>query len=156
MAKDKEVAVKRSRDVAPQRLDQQIERLFEDFLGRRWLRPFGGAGPEFDTNAPRVDIVDRDSDVLVRAEMPGMAKDDIEVSVSDSSITVKGSMRKEEEQEEGDYHRREIVSSFVSRTLPLPCDVDGERAKARLKDGMLEITLPKSEKAKRKRIDVES
>lgn len=159
MAKDKEVAVKQSGDAAPQRFDQQVERLFEDFFNRRWLRPFSDwslADTRLDSQAPKVDVMDREDEVVVRAEMPGMTKDDIDVSVSDNTVTLKGAMRKEEEKEEGDYYRREIISSYVSRTVPLPCEVDGEQAKARLKDGMLEITLPKAAKAKRKRIDVES
>jgi HSP20 family protein len=157
MAKEKEVAVRQANDAAPQRFDQQFERLFEDFFNRRWLRPFSGAlGGEFESRAPRVDVVDRDDDLLVRAEMPGMSRDDIDVSVTDNAVTVKGSMRKEREDAEGDYHRREIVSSFVSRTVPLPCNVEAGQAKARLKDGMLEVTLPKAEQSKRRRIDVES
>jgi len=159
MAKDKPVTVKQAGEAAPQRFDQQVERLFEDFFNRRWLRPFAnlasGESP-FESRAPRVDVVDLADDLLVRAEMPGMGKDDIEVSVSDNTVTLKGSVRREQEADEGDYHRREIFSSLVSRTVPLPCAVDGDRAKARLKDGMLEITLPKAEAAKRKRIDVES
>ena len=159
MAKDKEVAVKQAGDVSPQRLDQQVERVFEDFFNRRWLRPWADwslADSPLSTRAPKVDVMDRDSEVVVRAEMPGMSKDDIDISVSDNTVTLKGSMRKEEEKDDGDYHRREIVSSYVSRTVPLPCDVNGDQAKAKLKDGMLEITLPKAEKAKRKRIEVES
>lgn len=158
MAKDKDVPVKQSAETSPQRFDQQIERLFEDFFNRRWLRPFSDwPGLErLDTKLPRIDVVDRENELVVRAELPGMSKDDIDVSVSDDTITLKGSSRKEEEKDEDNYHRREIVSSFISRTLPLPCEVDGERAKAQLKDGMLEVTLPKVEKAKRKRIQVES
>ncbi|MFU8813980.1 MAG: Hsp20/alpha crystallin family protein [Pseudomonadales bacterium] len=159
MAKDKDVAVRQSGEGSPQRLDQQVERVFEDFFNRRWLRPWMDwslAESPLSTRAPRVDVMDRDSEVVVRAEMPGMSKDDIDISVSDNTVTLKGSTRKEEEKDEGDYHRREIVSSYVSRTVPLPCDVNGDQAKARLKEGMLEITLPKAEKAKRKRIEVES
>jgi HSP20 family protein len=159
MAKDKQVPVKQAGEVPPQRFDQQVERLFEDFFNHRWLRPFSGFGSgetPLGSRTPRVDVVDRDNDLLVRAEMPGMAKDDIDVSVSDNTITLKGSVRKEQEEDEGDYHRREIFSSYVSRTVSLPCAVDGDRAKARLKDGMLEVTLPKAETARRKRIDVES
>jgi HSP20 family protein len=158
MARDKEVDVRRSNQAPPQRLDQQVERLFEDFFNRRWLRPFasfGSGDPQIEARVPRVDVVDRDDDLLLRAEMPGMSKDDIDVSVSDNSVTVKGSVRKESEESEGDYHRREIVSSYVSRTVPLPCSVDGDKAKARLKDGMLEVTLPKVASSKRKRLDVE-
>lgn len=156
MAKDKRPPAKQSA-ATPQRLDQQIERLFEDFFNRRWPAP--GRWPRWDeveSTTPRVDVVDRENDVLVRAELPGMSKEDVDVSISGDAITIKGSTRKEEEHEDGDYHRREIVSSTVSRTVALPGEVDGDQAKAQLKDGMLEVIIPKVEKAKRKRIQVGS
>ena len=158
MAKDTDVPVKQSqsRENAPVRFDQQIERLFEDFFNRRWLRPAEWPLWEgFEAKTPRVDVLDRENEVLVRAELPGMSKDDIDVSVSGNTVTVKGTTRQEEEKEAGDYHRREIVSSYVSRTVTLPSEVDGDQAKAQLKDGLLEISLPKVEKARRKRIQVE-
>ncbi|MFW6093014.1 MAG: Hsp20/alpha crystallin family protein [Pseudomonadota bacterium] len=159
MARDKDVPVKKGGESSPARFDQQIERLFEDFFNRRWLRPFTDwpdAETRLDTRTPRVDVVDRESEVVLRAEMPGMTKDDIDVSVSDGSVTLKGSSRKEQETDEDDYHRREIVSSYVSRTVPLPSEVDADQCRAQLKDGMLEVTLPKAEKSRRKRIQVES
>lgn len=160
MAKDKEVSVQKAAESAPQRFDQQIERLFDDFFQRRWPRPFGLEWPSFgtrlETQMPRIDVIDKEDHVLVRAELPGMSKDDIEVSVSDSTLTVKGSVHKEEEKEEGEYHRREIMSQVVSRTITLPCEVDGEGAKAKLTEGMLEVTIPKVPRSKRMKIDVES
>jgi HSP20 family protein len=160
MAKDKEVSVKKAGESVPQRFDQQIEGLFDDFFQRRWPRPFGLDWPSFgarlETQVPRVDVVDKEDHVLVRAELPGMTKDDIEVSVSDSTLTVKGSVHKEEEQDEGEYHRREIVSQVVSRTITLPCEVDGEGAKARLSEGMLEVTIPKAPRSKRTKIEIGS
>lgn len=157
MAKDKEVTTPQPRQTAPARLEDQMERLFEDFFGRRWLRPWQWPrGEGIEARMPPVDVVDRENEVLVRAELPGMAKEDIEVSVSGNTITVKGSTRKEEKKEDGDFHRREIVSSSVSRTVTLPSEVEGDKARAQLKDGILEITLPKQEKAQRKRIQVES
>lgn len=140
--------------------DNQLERLFDDFFSRRWLRPWtrdwAGFESRLDTATPRVDVVDREHDVLVRAELPGMTREDIEVTVGDDSITVRGRTRHEETREDGDYHRHEIVSNAVSRTVSLPCEVDGDHARAQLKDGMLEVTVPKAERAKRRRVQVES
>ncbi len=97
MAKDKEVTTPQPRQTAPARLEDQMERLFEDFFGRRWLRPWQWPrGEGIEARMPPVDVVDREHEVLVRAELPGMAKEDIEVSVSGNTITVKGSTRKEE------------------------------------------------------------
>lgn len=156
MARNKDVAA--SESAYP--TETQLERLFDDFFSRRWLRPWSrdwaGFESRLETTMPRVDVVDRAHDVLVRAEMPGMIREDIEVTVGDDSITLRGKSRREETKEEGDYHRHEIVSSALSRTVPLPCEVDGDRARAQLKDGVLEVTLPKAERAKRRRVQVES
>jgi HSP20 family protein len=161
MAKEKEVAVQKGSESLPQRVDQQIERLFDDFFRRRWPRPFSFEWPSLpslpaEPAMPRVDVVDKEDHLLVRAELPGMAKDDIDVSVTENSVTIKGSVKKEEQKDEGEYHRREIYSSTVSRTVALPADVDPDAATAQLKDGMLEVKLPKSVRAKRKKLDVQS
>jgi len=161
MSKDKEVAVRKVSETVPQRLDQQIERLFDDFFRRRWPRSFSFDWPNLsgaitEPALPRIDVIDKESHLLVRAELPGMTKDDIEVSVSDNTVTLKGSIRKEEEKEEGEYHRREIYSQFVSRTVALPSEVDANGASAQLKDGMLEVTIPKVARAQRKRVEVKS
>jgi len=157
--KAKEVPVKKEAST-PARFDQQIEHLFEDFFNRRWLRPFSPEWPalsgKLETKAPKVDIVDRDAEVFVKAELPGFGKDEIEINVTGNSITVKGSARKEEETDKDNYHQREIVSSYVSRTVPLPCEVDGDNAKATLKDGMLEVTIPKAKGAQSKRVEIQS
>ncbi|NIP15044.1 MAG: Hsp20 family protein [Pseudomonadales bacterium] len=146
--------------LATARRERDIERLFEDFFDKRWLRPWSREWPGFesilDKKGPKVDVVDREHEIFVRAELPGMSKEDIEVSVGDDSLSVKGSSRKEEETEEGDYHRREISTSYVARTVPLPARVRGNEAKATLRDGMLEVTIPKAEDSKRRRIEVES
>jgi HSP20 family protein len=162
MAKQKDVSVQKDPATTPsQRFDQQLERLFDDLFRRRWPGAFGSDWPKLSLPSaemvlPRVDVVDKNDHLLVRAELPGMSKDDIEVSVSASTITVKGSVRTEAEQDEDEYHRREIFSQVVSRTVSLPSEVDADGATATLKDGMLEVSLPKVARARRKRIDVQS
>jgi HSP20 family protein len=133
----------------------EVERLFDDFFGRRWLRPFAWEGmfPEMPA-MPSVDVIDRDDEVVVRAEVPGYKKEDIEVSVSDSSLTIKGERKAEQKEEKGDYYRCEISQGAFSRTVALPAEVDDAKAKATMKDGMLELTLPKREKSKRHTITI--
>ena len=92
---------------------------------------------------------------LEEAELPGVSKEDLDVSVSEKTVTIKASTRREEEKEEGDYHRREISTGLYSRTLSLPAAVEGENARAEFKDGVLRLTLPKSEESKRISIQVE-
>ena len=128
----------------------------KNVLGVMGCKPIHIMQPEERTKAPKIDVIDRESELVVRAELPGFNKDDLDVNVTRNTVTVKGSSRKEEEKEEGQYHHREIVSRTVSRTVPLPCDVDSASAKAKLKDGMLEVTVAKAKGAENKRIDIES
>jgi HSP20 family protein len=132
----------------------EVERLFDDFFGRRWPRPFAWERfPEMPA-MPSVDVIDRDDEVVVRAEVPGYKKEDIEVSVSDSSLTIKGETKTEEKEEKGDYYRCEISRGAFTRTVELPAAVDDSKAKASMRDGVLELTLPKLEKAKRHTIAI--
>ena len=164
-----EVAVSSKGGASPAAFDRQIEDLFEDFFNRRWPK-FGDLmnmrmpslelpkGGSLETKLPSMDVIDREKEVLVRAELPGIDKQDIDVSVSGNSVTVQGSSRTEKasETEKEHYHHREIVSHFVSRTMPLPCEVEGDNAVAKMSNGVLEVTIPKAESAKRKRVEIQS
>ena len=134
---------------------EPVERLFDDFFGGQWLRPSAWERmlPEMPA-MPSVDVIDRDDEVVVRAEVPGYKKEDIEISVSDSSLTIKGETKTEEKEEKGDYYRCEISRGAFTRTVELPAAVDDSKAKASMKDGMLELTLPKLEKSKRHTITI--
>lgn len=139
-----------------------LERVFEEFLRRG---PLSGLGPwrerlgelrlPFDTAVPKLDVIDRESEVLVRAEVPGFKKDEVEISLTGDLLTLKGQTRHEEKEEKGDYHRCEISQEAFSRTVQLPAEVSESGTKAQLKDGMLEVTLRKVEKAKKRPIKVE-
>ncbi len=163
----KEVATTRKKGAvqrAPTRVAtpfDEMERLFESFLPRGWLRPARWEWPEwselaapFEGRAPKVDVVERDEDILVKAELPGVDKKDLDVSVTDNTLTIRATTREETEKEEGEYHRREIVSGAFARSILLPAEVDGDQARASFKDGLLEITIPKVTKARRRRIEV--
>ena len=141
---------------------EEMERLFEQFFGRAWLRPFNWENPlwnemarSMEVRVPSVDVIDREEEVLVRAEIPGVDKENLEVSVSDDRLTIKGSTRQEkEEKEAGEYTRREMSRGSFTRVVTLPANVDGEKAGASFKDGVLELTLPKLKPSKRFRINV--
>ena len=139
-----------------------MERLLETFFQRGWLRPPRMEWPEwaelrlpFEGRVPQVDVVDRKGEVLVRAELPGVDKKDLEISTTDNSVTIKGATRHEEKEEKGDFHRCEISRGSFSRTVPLPDTVDATKATATFKDGMLELRLPKAAKSRRRTIAVE-
>lgn len=157
MAKsDKEVTV--TKGGALERLPRpalfgDIDRMFDELFNRRWLRPFGWERVAVGF-VPGVDVIDRDDEVLVRAELPGYKKEDIEVSVTNTSLTIKGETKAEEKEEKGDYYRHEISHAAFARTIGLPVEVDDSKAKASMKDGMLELSLPKLEKSKRHPITI--
>jgi HSP20 family protein len=134
----------------------EIDRLFDDFFSWRFPRAFGWDRPLFDIAefSPKVDVIDREDEVVVRAELPGYKKDDVEVSVSGDTLTLKGEASTEEKDEKGDYYRHEISRRSFLRTLALPAEVDDAKAKASMKDGMLELTLPKVERSRRRTITI--
>lgn len=138
---------------------ENLEQLFDDFLRRRWPRPLRWDWPRWnelssllDKAAPSVDVVDRAKEVMVRAEVPGIDKEDLDVSITDRTLTIKGSSRQEDKQEGEDYFRQEIRSGAFSRSVVLPADVNAARAKATFKDGLLELHLPKVRASKRQKI----
>jgi HSP20 family protein len=139
--------------------ERQIERMFEDFPFFHWPR-FRGIEPfryprELRMQAPTIDMYEEKNEVIVKAEMPGMSKDEIEILLDDSTLTLKGEKKKEEEIKEKDYYRCEREYGSFLRTIDLPADVKAEGVKAAFKDGVLEIHLPKSEGAKKKEVRVQ-
>jgi HSP20 family protein len=104
---------------------------------------------------PRVDVIEREDEVLVRAEVPGVEKKDLEIELTGQVLTLKGERKHEQTEEKGTFYRSEIARGSFVRSLRLPENVDLEQAKADFKDGVLEIHLPKTEKTERRRIEVE-
>jgi len=141
----------------PLEMFEEMERWAERMLPLPWMRPphlermFWGAA------IPQVDVVDREAEIVVRAAVPGFGKDDIEVTTTANSVTLHGRAKKEEVEGEkgGEYYRCEIQCEDFLRTINLPCEVDDSKARATFKDGILELTLPKIEAAKRHTIKIE-
>lgn len=137
-------------------MERMMDQMFEGFFPRGWRGPAGFIRPETEAGVvrlPSVDVIERDDEVLVRAELPGVEKKDIDVSVTDSSLTIGAIPRGAEE--EGEYYCCEIGAAPFARTVQLPVEVDGERAKASFRDGLLELRLPKTEHARRRAISIE-
>lgn len=139
---------------------EEMERFMEEFFPRGWLRRwdwpvFPELARRFEFRMPKVDIIDRAEEVVVRAELPGIDKKDLDVTVTGDTLTIKGVSRHEEKEEQGDYFRSEIARGSFARTLVLPAAVDASRAKASFKDGLLEVRLPKKEEAKRQSVTIE-
>jgi len=142
-------------------LFDEMDRLFDTLLHRGWLRPFREMWPEWPfggetlgMRAPRVDLIDREEDLLVRAELPGVEKKDLEVNLTGNTLTIRAETRKEEKEKEGEYFRSEIAHGAFSRMLHLPEEIRPEEVKATFENGILEVHLPKAHKVERRKIEV--
>lgn len=132
----------------------EFDRFFDNFLSRKWPRMLDLDFPiSLERSMPKVDIIDHDNEIEIQAALPGIKKEDLDVTINNQTITIRAS-RKEEKQEEGKYFRREISRGEFQRILSLPNDVDNDKAKASFENGMLKITVPKTEKSKRKNIEI--
>jgi HSP20 family protein len=136
-----------------------LDRLFEDFMRRRWPGPLHmqwpslrGASELFEDRVPSVDIVDKDDELVVRAELPGVDRDNLDVTVVDRTLTIRGTQREEKEEKKKDFYRKEIRSGEFSRSVLLPADVDADKAGASYKDGVIELHLPKATESRRRKI----
>lgn len=131
-------------------LRDDLDRLFESPLAEltRSTQLLGGW-------APALDMFEDKDNVVVRAELPGMKKEEIEVSVHDGCLTLSGERKSEQKTDEGSAHRSERFFGRFQRTISLPTPVCVDKVKAQYKDGILSVTLPKAEEAKPKHIDVQ-
>jgi HSP20 family protein len=126
-----------------------MNRVFDSFW-RGFDRPFGPLGAGWDGGTPRCDIVETDKAVEVSVELPGMVKDDIEVSLTDDTLTIKGERKAEREEEKKGYFLSERSYGSFFRSIPIPPGVDHENAEAAFKNGVLTMTLPKTTEAQAK------
>ena len=104
--------------------------------------------------APTVDLYEEKDEIVVKAELPGIDKNNIEVNLTDHMLTIKGEKKKEEEVKEKNYYRSERSYGSFLRTLELPKDVHADKVKASFRNGILEVRMPKTEEAKAKEIKV--
>ncbi len=140
---------------------QDIEKLFQDFFIRSpWRAPnWGLPGLEemretMKNRLPNVDVVDKRKEVLVRAELPGCEKDDIEITLANGNIKIAAQHRDETEEKDDNYLRKEISSREYLRTIPAPAGVDVSKATAEMKGGVLRIHFPKTGEKKPKRLSI--
>lgn len=132
-----------------------------DDIRRNWMQPFflGRTWPDvgsvFGGRVPRVDVVDRENEFCIRAELPGVSKENLDVSLNENTVTLRATTQKEEQEEKGQYYRRETSRGEFQRTVRLPGTVEGDKAKATFKDGILELIVPKAPGFKRQSIKIE-
>ena len=135
------------------RWEQQMERRFADLFSGRITRLWDNDDSE--VAEPALDLYEDGNEVVVKAEMPGMTKDDIKISFADNVLTIRGEKKQEDEDRGKDYYRSERVYGAFMRRVVLPTEVNAEKARALFKNGVLEIRMPKSESAKKKEIKVD-
>ncbi len=156
MARGTEVATAKAREIAPidpfTTMRQRMNRMIEEAFG-----PLALPGDESVSLAgwtPSCDIFETDNDIVVKAELPGVKKEDVKVSVDRNLLEVTGERKFSEETKRENYHRIESSYGQFSRSFTLPTAVDANKINAEFKDGILRVTLPKREDAKPKQIEV--
>ena len=132
---------------------RETQDYLSDLFNRFALGGFSGLTGE--TFSPLVDVKEEDNNVIVTADMPGINKDDVDITVRDDTLEINAKRSEESETEEKGYYRHERTYRAFSRTIPLPASVNEEGASAKLENGVLKITLPKTEEEKESKIKVE-
>jgi HSP20 family protein len=136
------------------RFRDEMDDLFGRFFGDvgDWPAPLMRAGTWF----PAIDVAEREDAVVVKAELPGLKSDDIEISVQGNMLTIAGEKKEEEEEKEENYYHAERRYGSFRRDIPLPSGADADKVEATFKDGVLVVTVPKTEEAQPKKVEVKS
>ncbi|OQB09711.1 MAG: Spore protein SP21 [Candidatus Omnitrophica bacterium ADurb.Bin205] len=135
-----------------ERIQKEMNRMFNLSLAHEGNREIGILDGAW---SPAVDIYDSKDNVMVKADIPGLTKDDIEVTVQGDTLFIKGEKKQEKEVKEKDYIRTERFYGNFQRAIRLPAEVQSDKVEATYKNGVLELVLPKSEKAKPKQIKLD-
>jgi HSP20 family protein len=172
-----EVIEKEKKEVVPVQKGELVRRgefdrmldQFDQMMAEFWRRPFSGLlpsipsllrpsrtllGESLSLRVPAVDVFEEEEEVVLKAEVPGLSKEDLKIDLTDSMLTISGEKKKEEEVKEEAYAYSERSYGAFSRSLQLPCAVKADKAKATFKNGILEVKLPKTEEAKKRHISV--
>ncbi len=162
MAKPEEKAVETKKPGEIASRVEDIEHWMERFMDDMWRRPLPNLlGRDrwlpirpLSIRMPSIDVYEEKDSVVVKAELPGMTKEDIEVNLEGENLTIKGEKKEDTEVKEDNYYRRERSYGSFLRTVALPSEVKQDEVKASFKDGILEIRMPKTEAAKKKSVSV--
>ena len=138
---------------------REMERMMDEMMRRplpAWRRPLTWWRVPTEEMAwtPTVEMYEKDDKFVVRAELPGMKKEELDISVLGDTLTIKGERKAKSEVKDEDYYRCELCYGKFSRSVALPAAVDAKKVEASYENGILEITLPKVEEAKPKKVEV--
>lgn len=140
---------------------KNLENKVENMVLNLWRNPFHHEkSPDtFSFSSlgkmPNIDVVDRDKEIFVKAELPGFDKEDLDISIANNQLVIKAKACEEEKEEEGDYLKQEIRTSEIYRSILLPAEVEDEKIKTSFRNGVLKLTIPKQEKSRRKKIKID-
>lgn len=133
-------------------LRDAMDKLFED----SFVRPSRLLWPVLGRGELPIDMYQTDNDVVVKTSIPGLKPEEVDISITGDTLTIKGEHKEEKEAKEQDYFCKELRYGAFSRSVTIPVPVKAEKAEATFENGMLTITLPKAEQAKPKQIKVKA
>ena len=130
-------------------VERTLDRVFNETLPTAWKKVKG-----FGEIVPNCDLLEEEDHFLLKAEVPGVKKEDLDISVNDDSITLKGEVKEEKEEKGKRFYRSERAYGSFARTIPLPSEIKPGEVEATLKDGILELRLPKKEIKEMKKVKI--
>ena len=133
------------------RMRREMDRLWDSFLEGKRVRRYGEAGEWLAS----IDVSETENDLIIRAELPGIDPKDIDISLNNGYLTIKGEKKQEKEEKDENYHLVERSYGSFSRSVQLPGEVQSEKIKASFKNGVLIVKIPKSKESKKKEIRIE-
>ncbi len=153
---NRDLAVRREAGDPFELFRRDMDQLFNGFLGDLSGRT-SLVNRQFGSFVPEIDVKETDKEVRITAELPGMEEKEIDVSLTEGVLTIKGEKREEHDEEKGDFFRSERRYGMFERSIALPNGIDANGAKASFKKGVLKVTLPKTAEAQssRRRIAIE-
>ncbi len=132
-------------------LKKEMDRIFQEFFGRSYF-----PAERFEIEwAPAVDVSETEDAIIVKADLPGVKPEDIEINIVDNVLTIRGEKKREAEEKKENFYRVERFYGSFMRAIQIPTEVEVDKVKAQYKDGVLKITLPKKPEEKKKVIKVE-
>ncbi len=136
-----------------QDIQEELNRLMEETFGE-----FGQfeqrIGSQIGTWKPAIELFEKDGNLLLRAELPGLEKDDINIEISNNSLILSGDIKEKEEEKGQNYYKSELRYGKFLRNINLPLDINKEKIKASFKNGILTIDMPKTEEEKQKKLKI--
>lgn len=134
-------------------LRREMDRIFNDLIPFSWK--FDDSEPTLGYWTPRADMVETDNEYLLSVDLPGLSKKDIKINYHDNVLTIEGERKEEKKEEHKGYLRNERYYGSFERSFMIPAAITEDKIKATFKDGVLQVTIPKAEKSKRKSVTID-